>query len=339
MSHKSRLFSPFIAVFIFLTLTLGATKNAQAAGDTATVDSFKVASTYTSKAATDPFGRSVAATTIRFRLFVPKNYNPAVKYPIVLTMHGSGEGGTDNRAQLKYRFNRMWADDSIQAVQPMFVLAPQSTSANFTWTTVPSTQNSISYPNWTINPPMEAVIQLFDSLLTAYSIDTTRLYVSGLSAGGYATYYLLNRFPKRWAAAAPVCACGDTSRVQLNTWIKTPIWVHHGSVDPTVNVNCSRQMFAALNQAYAASPKDTANTMRYSEYAGVNHFSWENASRDPRLMPWMLGKVMPVGIKPRVGTKTQNLPPFAAKKPVDILGRRLEAKPLYGLNIFLFGGK
>jgi poly(3-hydroxybutyrate) depolymerase len=173
-----------------------------------------------------------------------------------------------------------------------------------------------------ITPALGAVIQLYDSILQAYSIDTSRQYVSGLSAGGYATYYLLSRFPNRWAAAAPVCACGDTTRAVVNTWLNTPVWLHHGSADATVNVNCSRQMFASLNRAYAAASKDTSGRMRYSEYAGVNHFSWENASRDARLIPWVMGWGIPVAIYAVPPRRTPDRGSYEARsRAFDALGR------------------
>jgi predicted peptidase len=289
-----------------------------AAGDTATIDSFKVAAYYTSTSSTDPFGRTVEAATIGYRLFVPNNYNPAIKYPIVLSLTGSG-GVTDNRSQLKYRFNRMWADDSIQAAQPMFVLAPQSPGQNVPWIQFSSGSVPLIYSGSVINPGLGAVIQLYDSLLQTYSIDTNRQYVIGHSAGGWAMYYLLNRFPNRWAAAVPVAACGDTTRAVVNSWLNTRIWLHHGSADPSVNVNCSRLMFAALNRAYTAASKDTSGRMRYSEYAGGDHYSNENASRDDRLMPWVLGWGVPVAIytrpprrSPEGGTRSAPVPTFDA---------------------------
>jgi predicted peptidase len=329
-------FHPLLSCGLFsLLVCAGAFPNAAfAAVDTATVDTFKVAGTYTSKAATDPFGRSLAGITIRYRLFVPKNYNPALKYPIMLTLHGSGEGGTNNRSQLLYRLNRMWADDTVQARQAMFVLAPQSTATTNTWVTLTNRDSSWRYSEFTITPNLEAAIQLYDSIVQAYSIDTTRQYVSGQSAGGYAAYYLLTRFPKRWAAAVQTCACGDSSRAIVNSWINTAIWFHHGSADNTVRPTCSRQMFASLVAAYAAAGKDTAGTMRYSEYAGVNHFSWENASREARLIPWLQGKATPVGIKPRAARSVQGLSPYVLKNPVDLLGRCREPWGLYVPRIF-----
>lgn len=312
--------SLMIAGFLGLPLSVKA-------GDTATVDSFHVASIFTSVARNDPNGRPVAATTIRFRLYVPRNYNPAVSYPLVITLHGSGEGGTDNRAQLKYRFNRMWADDTMQAKQPMFVLAPQSTAVNYTWTSIPSTSASWTYSSFVINPPMEAAIQLLDSLKTAYNIDTTKLIVSGLSAGGYATWYLLCRFPKRWAAALPDAACGDSTRAMVNTFLNTPIWIFHGGSDPTVNVGCGRGMIASLRAAYAAVSKDTTVRLRYSEYPGVGHNSWENASRDPRVMPWAVSWfASPTAIRQDPWKFLADNRQIANVKAIDILGRKRNVK-------------
>ncbi len=312
------------------------------AGDTATVDSFKVASTYTGKPTTDAFGRSVASTTIRWRLYVPKGYDPsaAATYPLVFTLHGVGEGGTDNRLQLKYRFNRMWADDTMQAKQKMFVLAPQNVNSSTTWTLVASTTTPVSYATQTINPGLSAAVQLLDSLLVAYKIDTNRLYLSGESSGGYGTWYLMARYPKRWAAALPDAACADTNQAVVNTFLATPIWIFHGSADPTVNVNCGRQMIASLRRAYAAASKDTTNTLRYSEYAGVQHNSWENASRDPKVMPWTVSKSVTtnsVAIHHNFRKPVNTSGHLSTVKKVDGLGRQDDKSP--SLKTFKIGNK
>ena len=174
---------------------------------------------------------------------------------------------------------------------------------------------------------MEAAIQLLDSLKTAYNIDTTKLIVSGLSAGGYATWYLLCRFPKRWAAALPDAACGDSSRAMVNTFLNTPIWIFHGSVDPTVSVNCGRGMIASLRAAYAAASKDTTVRLRYSEYPGVNHFSWEPASRDPSVMPWAVSWFSnSTAIRQGPWKFLADNRQFPIGSAIDVLGRKRNVK-------------
>ena len=166
--------------------------------------------------------------------------------------------------------------------------------------------------------------------------------MSGLSAGGYATYYLLCRFPRRWAAALPDAACGDSTRASVNTWLSTPIWIFHGSADPTVSVNCGRGMIASLRGAYAAVGKDTTANLRYSEYAGVGHNSWENASRDPRVTPWALSKLSAtVSIRRGFQKLFDNGHQLEIIRAIDVLGRPY--KPVSGkpssLKLFKIGEK
>jgi predicted peptidase len=108
-------------------------------------------------------------------------------------------------------------------------------------------------------------------------VDSSRIYVTGLSMGGYGTWYLLTRYPDFFAAAAPICGGGDASRVEVFKHI--PVWVFHGAKDDVVPVAQSRDMVKALRKA-GAKP-------RYSEYRQVNHESWVPAYQERDLLPWL----------------------------------------------------
>ncbi|HYC28023.1 MAG TPA: dienelactone hydrolase family protein, partial [Chitinophagaceae bacterium] len=108
-----------------------------------------------------------------------------------------------------------------------------------------------------------------------------RIYVGGLSMGGMGTFEILWRKPGFFAAAFPICGGGATS--MISTYGKDfPIWVFHGSSDPVVNVEYSRQMVGGLQDAGAK--------VKYSEYPGVKHDSWTNAFAEPDLLPWLFSQ-------------------------------------------------
>ena len=117
-------------------------------------------------------------------------------------------------------------------------------------------------------------------MLKEFSIDQERLYVTGLSMGGYGTWDLLTRQPQRWAAVAPVCGGGDASRIAPAKGVA--VWAFHGVLDPTVPVVRTREMIAALE---AAGGKPL-----YSEYPYVKHDSWNIAYAEPELLPWMFAQ-------------------------------------------------
>ena len=110
-----------------------------------------------------------------------------------------------------------------------------------------------------------------------YSIDPQRIYLTGLSMGGYGTWDLLARKPDLFAAGVPVCGGGDESTA--GKIAKIPIRVFHGDKDNSVPVARSRTMVEALKKA-GGHPK-------YTEYAGVGHNPWDKAYADPKLMNWL----------------------------------------------------
>jgi predicted peptidase len=219
--------------------------------------------------------------TLPYRIFIPKNRDPKKSYPLVLAMHGAGERGTDNMLQLTtHQLATVWARDSNQARYPSFVLAPQCPPYPAVWVDTPFGQGTYDFDKAAITPPMKAAVALLDSIVKRYDIDTNRIYVAGLSMGGYATWALLTRYPKRFAAAIPICGGGDTSKAPLFKHV--PLWVFHGDSDHTVPVAASRQMVAALRKA--------GGTPVYTEYKGVDHGSWGPALMEPELAGWLFAQ-------------------------------------------------
>ncbi len=227
---------------------------------------------------------SAGGQQIMYRLFVPKNYNPATAYPIMLTLHGAGERGTNNSSQLMYPFSIMWGDDSVQSPHPCFVLSPQCpNNSTYGWVNTPWGNATYNYSAVPISADLQAVVELLDSVSRQYRIDTLREYVSGMSMGGYASWYLAMRFPTRFAAVVPVCGAGDTARAASIR--NVPVWAFHAADDPTVPVRGSRDMIAAMQRA--------GGTPVYTEYPasmGIGHSSWIPAAQNPALVPWVFGQ-------------------------------------------------
>lgn len=224
-----------------------------------------------------------------YRLFVPPDYDSGKTYPLILFLHGAGERGTNNTAQLVHPEVLRFISPEARQKQPCILVAPQCPApspaadqprGDTRWTDVDwSTTASIEL---TPEPakPMRLVAELLDQLEEEWSIDPDRCYVTGLSMGGYGTYDLLLRQPDRFAAAIPICGGGDESRAAKIAHI--PIWIFHGDKDGAVPVTRSRNMVAALKAA-GGSP-------RYTEYPGVGHNSWSRAYREPELVAWLFSQ-------------------------------------------------
>jgi len=215
--------------------------------------------------------------TLLYRLMTPQEYDPQQKYPLVLFLHGAGERGDDNTAQLIHGM-KDFASDENRKTYPAFVLAPQCPKDR-KWVEIDWSLDSHQQPE---NPsePLQLTLELIDALQKEYSIDADRIYVTGLSMGGYGTWDLVQRFPKKFAAAAPVCGGGDET--QAKQLVGLPIWAFHGDQDKAVKPERSRRMIAAIREA--------GGEPRYTEYPGVGHNSWSRTYSDPKLMEWLFAQ-------------------------------------------------
>ena len=152
--------------------------------------------------------------TLAYRLFIPAGYDASKQYPLILYLHGAGGRGSDNVKQMTDlpRF-LAFAESALQAKWPCFILAPQC-PGDQQWAAMPWSEPTGAGKFNSITWPMEATMALLDSLPGEYpGIDTARLYVMGISMGGYGTWDAICRFPKKFKAAVPICGGGDPVKV------------------------------------------------------------------------------------------------------------------------------
>ncbi len=209
--------------------------------------------------------------TLNYRMLFP-DADTLRKYPLIIFLHGSGERGNDNEAQLKWGVINFATDENMM-LHPALVIAPQCPEKT-SWSNFSRTDMKLQP---TPTKPMELLIKLIHQLIKTMPIDTNRIYITGLSMGGYGTYDAIERYPGLFAAAVPVCGAGDTSKV--STIAHLPIWIFHGSEDPAVNPKYSLEMFTALVKA-GAHPG-------FTSFPEVGHFSWLGVYDDPLLTEWM----------------------------------------------------
>lgn len=221
---------------------------------------------------------STDGDTLNYRLLYP-DYDTIRKYPLVIFLHGSGERGSDNEAQLKWGVMN-FATDQAMIMYPAYVLAPQCPSQQW-WSNFDEQNNSNGMKlRPSPSKPMKLVIGLVRQLARTLQVDTSRIYITGLSMGGYGTYDAIERYPGMFAAAVPVCGGGDVSKASSIAHI--PIWIFHGAEDPAVSTMYSLEMAEALNKA-GAHPGLTI-------YPATGHFSWLGAYSNPLMMEWMFSQ-------------------------------------------------
>ena len=211
--------------------------------------------------------------TLNYRLLIP-DANPKRKYPLVIFLHGSGERGDDNESQLKWGVVNFATDQNMK-LHPSIVIAPQC-PINISWSNYSNEGEKIKLKS-SPTKPMELVIELIRQLIKELPVDTNRIYITGLSMGGFGTFDAIERYPGLFAAAVPVCGGGDLSKATSIAHI--PIWIFTGAEDAVVNPGLSLKMVQALTE--------TGGNPGFTQYPEVGHFSWIEAYSDPLMMEWL----------------------------------------------------
>jgi len=211
-------------------------------------------------------------STMTYYLYIPNGYKPQSKYPLVLLLHGGGESANPKATPeqnmtllLKQYYAQVWTFPAIQQRWPSFIVIPQVVSPN-RWVDVPAATGSYTMapqPSDSLRMAKEIVDMLQDEYR---GIDAHRLYVTGLSMGGYGTWEAIERWPGYFAAAAPLAGAGDPSKAAL--LVHTPIWAFHGAKDTDVPVSGSRDMIQAILQA--------GGHPLYTEYPNDGHDLWSS---------------------------------------------------------------
>jgi predicted peptidase len=218
---------------------------------------------------------------LHYRFLKPEGYDPSATtaYPLVVFLHGIGERGDNNEAQLLHGVKE-FAKPETRKKHPCFVVAPQCPLTK-TWAHIERKGNDlvVTCPK-DPTEPTGLVLELMDALPGEFHIDPRRLYVTGLSMGGFGTWDILARRPDRLAAAIPVCGGGVVDMAPA--FAKTPLWVFHGAIDPLVKPDHSRRMVAAVRQA--------GGKPGYTEYPGVGHDAWTMTYRDPDVLDWLFAQ-------------------------------------------------
>jgi predicted peptidase len=195
----------------------------------------------------------------KYVLFVPHDYKGDKEYPLILFLHGAGERGSDGQKQAKVGLGP--AVRKQEKTFPFFAVFPQAQRG------------------WGADSAdAKRALAILAEVQKEYKIDAKRVYLTGLSMGGYGTWSLAAKYPERWAAIVPVCGGGDPATAKAIKDI--PCWCFHGDADKAVPVGRSRKMIEALKEA-GAKP-------RYDEYKGVGHNSWDRAYGTKELYEWLL---------------------------------------------------
>jgi predicted peptidase len=214
-----------------------------------------------------------------YRILFPIDYDCGKKYPLLIFLHGSGERGNDNEAQLKHGATLFLQEETRKNFQAIVVF-PQC-PAGESW----SNMESDSTGKWdfpftgTPGKQMKLLSGLLGDLKVKNCLDEEKIYLGGLSLGAFGALEWMAREPNQFAAAFPICGGGNTLLTPIYG-SKVPTWFFHGDADAVVPVTYSRELVAKI--------KGENGNARYTEYPGVGHDSWTRAFKEPELLSWLL---------------------------------------------------
>ena len=211
----------------------------------------------------------------RYRWHEPKAPESGKAYPLVILMHGAGERGTNNVAQLQWGVKPIF--DYLEAKGEEFYFVAGQVPNDKRWVEVHWGLEAHQMPKEPSETMARQIAFLENLFARCPGIDRSRVYVTGISMGGYGTWDLLCRRPEWFAAAMPICGGADLAQAWKLREI--PIWVFHGDRDTTVPFIRSRRMTAAL---WACD-----GNVKYTEYPGVGHGSWIPAYGDKANLDWL----------------------------------------------------
>jgi predicted peptidase len=226
---------------------------------------------------------TVGGIEYRYEVYVPRDYDPARRWPVILALHGGGELGSDGILPTVGALAKAIRQHPDRF--PAIVVFPHA--------------HADGTPVWQ-GPSGQAALVEVDRALAEFHGDSSRVYLTGYSAGGNGGWYLAYHYPQRFAAAVIVCGWvtpfqGRQSHLDYpsippisaaDPYAKVargvaglPIWLVHGDADKNVSVDQSRHMYAALKTAGA--------DVHYTELPGVDHSAWDPAYQNPDIAAWL----------------------------------------------------
>jgi len=205
------------------------------------------------------FEKEITKTvSCNYLLFLPEDYGKKQqRWPLMLFLHGAGERGSDLK---KVKVHGPPKIVENRKDFPFILVSPQCPEGDW----------------WT--EKVEVLINLVDDIAAQYRVDKKRIYLTGLSMGGYGTWALASAYPERFAAIAPIC--GGGSRIMSLRLKDIPIWVFHGGKDPVVPLEESEEMVNAIRKR--------GGDVKFTIYPDAGHDSWTESYNNQELYDWFL---------------------------------------------------
>ena len=221
--------------------------------------------------------------TLLYRILMPENFDKTKTYPVLLFLHGAGERGNDNKAQLIHG-SKLFLRPEVRANYPAIVIFPQCPEDSY-WSNVKSStvngkRNFEFEKGGKPTLAMKMVMSLMEQVKDLPYTDNKRIYAGGLSMGGMGTFEILRRMRGEFAAAFAVC--GGDNPENVRKYKNIPLWIFHGAKDDVVPPENSQIIADALKAKKA--------DVKFTMYPEANHNSWDQAFAEPELLSWLFSQ-------------------------------------------------
>ena len=212
--------------------------------------------------------RITKTVSFRYLLYRPPDYETGGPWPLVLFLHGMGERGDDLDLIKKHGIPQIVDERAY----PFVAVSPQCPVES----------------QWTME--LDALYALIRDVMRTYAIDRSRIYLTGLSMGGFGAWHLAEAHPHLFAAMIPICG-GARPGIGFPDRIKVlkdlPIWVFHGAQDDVVSLTNSQELVDVLVQH--------GGNVQFTVYPDAGHDSWTRTYGNPEVLTWLLAQKRPRG--------------------------------------------
>jgi len=243
-----------LMVWAWTAMAAGCATTATTTGRDTVAESMGIATGFINKTVT------IDGATHRYAVYVPREYDPGRAWPLILFLHGSGERGDDGLRQTEGALGRAVRLDPGR--WPAIIVMPQCPEGVWWDKAIPQVEKSL------------------EQTLAEYRVDTNRLYLTGISMGGYATWIFGARHADRFAALMPICGGGYPEDAKALASI--PIWAFHGAKDDVVLPSESIKMVEAVREA--------GGKVEYTEFEDADHNSWDPAYAHRKAIRWLFNQ-------------------------------------------------
>lgn len=222
--------------------------------------------------------------TLRYRILYPQDFSETEQYPVMLFLHGAGERGDDNEAQLVHGA-KLFLEEKNRENFKAVVIFPQAPKEDY-WAKVEVKRDTMPFQFDFKNEEkptksLHLVMKLMDSVVNQEFVKKDQVYVGGLSMGGMGTYEIIFKKPDMFAGAFAICG-GANPEIAKAYPKGFPIWIFHGEKDDVVPPGLSKAMAREINH-YGGNAK-------LSLYPEDNHNSWDSAFAEPYLLEWLFSQ-------------------------------------------------